>query len=225
MAAPGRLRCSRFAIHELRLPPMDVAALILYVVFVALTVGVRVAIQVRRTGSTGFHRFRGEPGSAEWWAGILFLLGVVLAPLAPLLALLGVLEPIPALDGSVGHTVGLILTVAGILAVFLAQLAMGDSWRVGVEPEERTELVVSGPFAIVRNPIFALTIPMAIGFALMVPSVLALIALVLVVVSLELLVRAVEEPYLLRVHGAAYRNYAARVGRFLPGVGRLDPSR
>ena len=31
----------------------------------------------------------------------------------------------------------------------------------------------------------------------------------------------VEEPYLLKVHGSAYAEYAARVGRFLPGVGRL----
>jgi protein-S-isoprenylcysteine O-methyltransferase Ste14 len=34
-------------------------------------------------------------------------------------------------------------------------------------------------------------------------------------------VRAVEEPYLLSVHGDAYATYAARVGRFVPGVGRL----
>jgi len=34
-------------------------------------------------------------------------------------------------------------------------------------------------------------------------------------------VRAVEEPYLLDTHGDAYRGYATRVGRFLPGVGRL----
>lgn len=204
---------------------MDLAALILYALLALLTVGVRVAIQVRRTGSTGLHGFRGDSGSTEWWGGILFLIGIVLGPLAPLLALLGVLEPIPALDGSVAHVLGLVLAIAGIIAVFLAQLAMGDSWRVGFEPEERTALVVTGPFAVVRNPIFGLMIPMGIGFTLMVPSLLAFLALAIVVLSLELLVREVEEPHLLRVHGDAYREYAARVGRFVPGVGLLDPSR
>jgi len=29
----------------------------------------------------------------------------------------------------------------------------------------------------------------------------------------------VEEPYLLTVHGDAYRGYLANVGRFVPGVG------
>jgi protein-S-isoprenylcysteine O-methyltransferase Ste14 len=31
-----------------------------------------------------------------------------------------------------------------------------------------------------------------------------------------------EEAHLLRLHGATYRDYAARTGRFLPLVGRLD---
>ncbi|WP_263493634.1 hypothetical protein [Streptomyces sp. PSKA30] len=32
----------------------------------------------------------------------------------------------------------------------------------------------------------------------------------------------VEEPYLQAAHGAAYLAYAARAGRFVPGVGRLQ---
>ena len=44
---------------------------------------------------------------------------------------------------------------------------------------------------------------------------------VLLVVTIELQVRAVEEPYLLATHGDAYRDYLASVGRFVPGVGRL----
>jgi protein-S-isoprenylcysteine O-methyltransferase Ste14 len=48
-------------------------------------------------------------------------------------------------------------------------------------------------------------------------------AVAVLLVSIQVQVRAVEEPYLLRVHGPAYADYAARVGRFLPGVGRLNP--
>jgi len=39
-------------------------------------------------------------------------------------------------------------------------------------------------------------------------------------VSLELQVRAVEEPYLRRTHGTAYERYVAQVGRFVPALGR-----
>lgn len=40
-------------------------------------------------------------------------------------------------------------------------------------------------------------------------------------VALALQTRLIEEPHLTRVHGKQYTVYAARVGRFLPGIGRL----
>jgi protein-S-isoprenylcysteine O-methyltransferase Ste14 len=64
-------------------------------------------------------------------------------------------------------------------------------------------------------------IPAVAGLALLVPSVVALLGLALLVVALEIQVRLVEEPYLLRAHGDAYAAYARRVGRFVPGLGRL----
>jgi hypothetical protein len=52
------------------------------------------------------------------------------------------------------------------------------------------------------------------------PSACALATFVLLLLAVELQVRFVEEPYLVRVHGDAYTAYSARVGRFLPGIGR-----
>ena len=101
---------------------------------------------------------------------------------------------------------------------------MGRSWRIGVDPGERTELVTAGPFALVRNPIFAAMLPTALGLTLLVPSWVALAGLAGLIAALELQVRVVEEPYLLQVHGDAYATYAARVGRFVPGVGQLRGS-
>ena len=42
--------------------------------------------------------------------------------------------------------------------------------------------------------------------------------------QVQLQVRVVEEPYLLATHGKTYAAYAARVGRFVPGAGRLHTS-
>jgi protein-S-isoprenylcysteine O-methyltransferase Ste14 len=50
----------------------------------------------------------------------------------------------------------------------------------------------------------------------------ALAGFVLLVVTIELQVRVVEEPYLLTVHGDAYRGYLADVGRFVPSVGLVS---
>jgi len=137
------------------------------------------------------------------------------------LDLIGVIEPIAALDGTAGHVTGVALAVGGIFLTFGAQLAMGDSWRVGVDPGERTDLVTSGPFAHVRNPIYSAMLPMVFGLVLMVPNVVVIAGFLALFVGLELQVRLVEEPYLLRVHGDTYAAYAARVGRFLPRLGLL----
>jgi len=200
---------------------MAIVALIIYAVYLGIAFGLRTAIQLRRTGSTGFHGLGGRPGSAEWIAGVGFAVALVLGVAAPLLALLGVVEPIAALDVTPVHVAGIVLALAGIAATFYAQVAMGTSWRIGVDPGERTALVTSGPFALVRNPIFAAMLPTALGLTLIVPSWVALLGLAGLTVALELQVRVVEEPYLLRTHGSEYREYAARVGRFVPGLGRL----
>lgn len=204
---------------------MATLALILYAVYLVLAFGVRILLQVRHTGSTGFSGLPGRPGSVEWVAGVGFALFLALGAAAPALALLGVAEPIGALDVTAVHAVGTVLAVAGIGATFYAQLAMGSSWRIGQDADERTSLVTGGPFGLVRNPIYAAMLPTVLGLALLVPSWLALAALAGLALALELQVRVVEEPHLLRAHGEEYAAYAGRVGRFVPGVGRLSRAR
>jgi protein-S-isoprenylcysteine O-methyltransferase Ste14 len=131
-------------------------------------------------------------------------------------------EPIGALDTGLARGIGLVLAIGGILGTFVAQLAMGDAWRVGVDESERTELVTSGPFALVRNPIYSAMLPTVAGLALLVPNVLSIGAALALLLALELQTRGVEEPYLLRTHGRDYADYAGQVGRFVPGIGRLE---
>jgi protein-S-isoprenylcysteine O-methyltransferase Ste14 len=103
----------------------------------------------------------------------------------------------------------------------IAQFAMGDAWRIGVDLSERTELVTRGPFSLVRNPIFAAMIPSFAGIALLSPTAVTIAGAALLMVALQLQTRLIEEPYLLAVHGERYAAYAAAVGRFLPAIGRL----
>ena len=200
-------------------------ALGLYVAYLALAFGLRTALQLRRTGSSGFRGLSGRPGSAEWSGGVLFVVALLLGLAAPVLALLEVVEPVAALDGPVAHLAGVVLTVGGMAATVAAQEPMGSSWRIGVDESERTALVTTGAFALVRNPIFSAMVVTAVGLALIVPSVVALAGLAALVVGLEVHTRLVEEPYLLHAHGRRYADYAARVGRFLPRVGTLPAQR
>jgi protein-S-isoprenylcysteine O-methyltransferase Ste14 len=199
---------------------VTVAALLLFLVYLTVGFGLRTWLHVRRTGDTGFRGISGRPGSPEWWAGILFAVALTAGLLGPVAALLG-LEPVRALTAPSIQAVGLVLAGLGVLGTVLSQVGMGTSWRIGVDESERTELVTGGAFALVRNPIFTAMAATGIGLALMVPNAVALAGVALLLVALQLQVRVVEEPYLLRTHGDAYAVYAARAGRFLPGIGRL----
>ena len=198
---------------------MAVLDLILVVVWVGLVSIVRGVVQYRRTGASPL-RFRDKPGSPQWWSRFLSAFGVLFAIAAPLAEIAG-LAPFATLDRSVVRFGGVVLVVLGIVVTIGSQLAMGDSWRGDVDQDVRTPLVTSGPFALVRNPIFSGAALTVTGLALVVPNVLSLAMLVLCIAGLEIQVRLVEEPYLIRAHGDAYRRYAARTGRFVPGVGRL----
>jgi protein-S-isoprenylcysteine O-methyltransferase Ste14 len=193
-------------------------ALGLYTAGVVVTFGVRSWLHRRRTGSAGFHGFSGTPGSAEWWGGVLFIVALLLGATGPLLSLAGIDVP-PLLPGLAW--VGLIITVLGFLGVMAAQTGMGASWRIGVDTTERTELVTTGVFAVVRNPIFTAMLAALTGLVLMVPTPVTGAALVCLFLAVELQVRVVEEPYLFRTHQESYARYAGAVGRFVPGLGRV----
>jgi protein-S-isoprenylcysteine O-methyltransferase Ste14 len=198
---------------------MPTIALILFAVFATLGFGWRSWEQHRRTGSTGFKGISGQPGSVEWLAGVGFVVALIGAVAAPLLQLIGVVPPVPALVATWIQLTGIASAVMGTAMTVWAQLDMGDSWRIGVDEGETTTLVRSGLFGRVRNPIFTAMLLFGLGLSLVTPNIVALIAFALLVVSIEVQVRLVEEPYLLRVHGQPYRDYVATVGRFIPHVG------
>jgi protein-S-isoprenylcysteine O-methyltransferase Ste14 len=199
---------------------MPIAALVLFTLFALLGFGWRSWEQRRRTGSTGFRGISGRPGSVEWFAGVGFIISMGVAVFAPILQLLGVVSPVSLLHAPWIQIGGGVIAVIGIAATVYAQLDMGDSWRIGVDKNETTTLVRTGVFGWVRNPIFTAMMMFGLGFALMTPNPLALIGFALLVVTIELQVRVVEEPYLMTTHGDTYRDYLAGVGRFIPGVGR-----
>jgi protein-S-isoprenylcysteine O-methyltransferase Ste14 len=115
---------------------------------------------------------------------------------------------------------GIGLAVAGLLLVAVAQRQMGASFRIGID-EERTVLVETGLFRAVRNPIFSGLLVALAGVALIVPSVWSIALWVAALLTIGRQTR-LEERHLLAMHGDAYRRYAARTGRFVPGVGRLQ---
>jgi protein-S-isoprenylcysteine O-methyltransferase Ste14 len=181
--------------------------------FGLLGVGLRGWVHRRRTGRSPI---RGGAGMSGWIGlGALALLFVA-GPVAEL-----AFDASRLVDSDWLAVPGLALSVAGLAALLWSQASMGDSLRIGVDPTERTALVTAGPFRWVRNPIYSAMLIYAAGVALIVPNAASVVAFGVLALGLDLHVRRVEEPYLVATHGSSYTSYAARVGRFVPGLGKL----
>jgi len=188
-------------------------ALGLEVAFGVFAIGLRWWVYWRRTGGSPF---RGGAGMNGVVAVVALTAGLLVAPVLDLSD-----AAARIIHGAWVTGLGVAVAVLGVLVTVWAQFAMGDSWRIGVDDNERTDLVTTGPFRWVRNPIYTSMVVFAVGIALVVPNRAAFVTVAAVAAALEYHVRAVEEPYLERTHGGAYRRYASHAGRFLPGVGRL----
>jgi len=199
---------------------MPLVALALCVVYLLLVFGLRSLLRWRSTGSSGVT----PPGGRRYEEGAadaLFLVGLVLDLGAPLLVIAGALPVLEGLAGLTATMVGSLLFAGAIAFALMAQHEMGAAWRTGVVAVADDPLVTSGPFALVRHPVYTATLVASLAVALIVPTALAVLALAACVAGLELQTRAVEEPHLLSRHGEAYRAYARRTGRFAPLLGRL----
>ena len=194
-------------------------ALVLFAVWFLVIFVVRSVMQKRATGDSGIRAGVLADGATkvETLAGWLLVVALVAALSAPIASLAG-LDLL--FDRDPVRVLGLALAVGGIVLTFAAQVAMGTEWRIGIDKTESTGLVTGGAFALVRNPIFTAMMITAAGFTMLMPNVFAVAGFVLLVVAIELQVRAVEEPHLRRLHGTAYTDYESRVGRFVPLAGR-----
>ncbi len=197
-------------------------ALAAYVAFILVAFGWRTWLHYRHTGESGFRGFSGAPGSLEWSAGALLVLGLIAGFLAPVLELAGLLSPADSLLHPGVPAAGLLLLAVGFTVTVIAQVHLGDSWRIGVDSREITPLVTHGIFRHVRNPIYSGMMAAVAGLILLVPNWLSLLGALAVLLGVQLQVRRVEEPYLLQTHGAGYREYAKSVGRFVPKLGLLS---
>jgi protein-S-isoprenylcysteine O-methyltransferase Ste14 len=122
--------------------------------------------------------------------------------------------PIVWLESSVVQSIGLVLMGIAFLWTATAQMQMGKSWRVGIDTENKTELIEKGLFRVSRNPIFLGMRIALVGFFLALPNAFTLVAVALADVLMQFQVR-LEEEFLTNVHGDKYREFCNRVRRWL----------
>lgn len=188
-----------------------------FLVFIAATFVWRPLMVWRATGVNPFVATRGD--NAHDFVVRLFRIVVGLALGAVLVYALApqfyaYLAPITWLENSLLVIIGLILLVAALVWTVIAQIQMGNSLRIGIDEENKTALVQTGIFGISRNPIFLGLVVALVGLFLVTPNALTLLVVALSAALIGVQVR-LEEEFLTRVHGDAYREYTRRVRRWI----------
>lgn len=122
---------------------------------------------------------------------------------------------LPLSEGS--FWIGAFLTAGGLLFAVWARLHLGRNWSGSVTIKEGHDLVTSGPYALVRHPIYTGLLLALLGSTLALGDWRAVLAFALSVGALWRKLR-VEEHWMRQQFGDAYQAYAQRVAALIPFV-------
>jgi len=180
---------------------------------------------VKRWTTGSFLKGRPEGGFLLWFTHLLNLF--LLVAVNPAVAILLAARRFERLDPTImdpGETPlhlglemgGLLLYLAGTCLMGWALVTMRGRFRVmGTDPRPTDGLLVSGPYGLVRHPMYASVLALSLGLALLTQS-LALFALFGVHAGAILGLIAIEEEGLRRAHGERFAAYRSRVKKLVP---------
>jgi protein-S-isoprenylcysteine O-methyltransferase Ste14 len=141
-------------------------------------------------------------------AQLLLLAALVLIPR-------GSLWPV----GAVVLVLVIVLVLVGAALAVLGAVGLGSALTASPIPRQDAGLVTTGIYGVIRNPIYTGLLVGGLGLVVFGSSVWHIIVWVALLVLLA--GKARWEERMLRAKHPEFDDYAARVGRFLPGVGRL----
>jgi protein-S-isoprenylcysteine O-methyltransferase Ste14 len=116
----------------------------------------------------------------------------------------------------------IVLVVVGLVLAVLGVVGLGAALTASPIPRDEAPLVTGGVYGLLRSPIYSGLMTGGLGLVLFGASIWHVLVWVALVMLLALKTRW-EERMLISEH-PEYLAYGARVGRFLPGIGRLPPS-
>lgn len=120
-------------------------------------------------------------------------------------------------QGRLAFWTGFAITVAGLAFSVWARVQLGRNWSRSVTIKQDHELIVTGPYALVRHPIYTGLLTGFIGGALAMGQVRAVLAFALITLSLWIKLR-LEEKWMRAQFGDAYAAYSRRVAALIPFV-------
>ena len=112
---------------------------------------------------------------------------------------------------------GLAMDWGGIAFAIWARFYLGSNWSARVTIKKDHELIRSGPYAIVRHPIYAGFLFALAGTTIAIGQIRAILALAIVAVGLRFKART-EEKFMREQFGEQYARYEREVKSLIPWV-------
>ena len=113
--------------------------------------------------------------------------------------------------------IGLAITLAGSLFAAWARITLGTNWSGRVSLKEGHELIMRGPYAIARHPIYTGLITAAAGTALAFGEWRCIAGVLLIAAGFILKIRQ-EERLMAETFPDGYPAYCKRVKALIPGI-------
>ncbi|MEO2167546.1 MAG: isoprenylcysteine carboxylmethyltransferase family protein [bacterium] len=113
---------------------------------------------------------------------------------------------------------GIAIILAGVALRQRVSRAMGEHFKVKIQVGQEHPLIQQGPFRRLRHPSYASLLLIAIGTAVSLRSPLAFGVALFIWLPLTLVRITHEERALQAGFGDAWRDYAARTWRLVPGI-------
>jgi protein-S-isoprenylcysteine O-methyltransferase Ste14 len=114
-----------------------------------------------------------------------------------------------------GALVGLVIVVTGLLFAVWARVHLGANWSGEVTVKEGHELIQSGPYRLVRHPIYTGLIVALVGTAVALGSWRGALAVIIAAASFWWKLK-LEERWMLETFGDEYRKYQSRAAALIP---------
>lgn len=111
--------------------------------------------------------------------------------------------------------IGLVISVIGAIIACTSRYLLGKNWSLSVQKKENHQLIQRGIYKIVRHPIYTGLLLLFIGNSIIVGDYRAIIAVLIVFVSLWLKLKK-EEKLLTETFGAKYTEYKNQTKALIP---------
>jgi len=118
-------------------------------------------------------------------------------------------------DSPIYQWIGVFMTIAGVMFAIWARVTLGRNWSGTVTVKQNHELIRTGPYALVRHPIYTGITFAVIGTAIFDGEIRSII---LIVAMLSVLTHnmKIEEQFMTTQFGSEYTSYRQNTKALLP---------